>query len=127
MTDLTRFIGLPYADCGRGPAFDCWGFVMHVSLAAFGRALPDYRYLSSSDTVEAAWTIFDALSEDRWRLVHDRQPGDVLIFRVGRFSCHCGIVASPEDFLHCLAGRASTMERQEDWARQIISTRRLIE
>ncbi len=40
-TDINRYIGLPYAAGGRGPAYDCWGLLMHLQREFFGVDLPE--------------------------------------------------------------------------------------
>lgn len=125
MSPLAPFIGFAYADLGRGPdAFDCWGFAMHVARGRFGVDLPDYRYASSADTALAAWALFGAAGEDRWPEVEDPEPGDIHLFRIGRFVCHTGVCVGGGGFLHCLKGRGSALERLDDWRAQLVSTRR---
>ncbi|MGO4154335.1 NlpC/P60 family protein [Cupriavidus sp. YAF13] len=42
--DINRYVELPYCSGGRGPdAFDCWGLLIFVQRAHFGREMPDLQ------------------------------------------------------------------------------------
>jgi cell wall-associated NlpC family hydrolase len=51
-----KWIGLPYADKGRGPAYDCWGLARAVLAAEAGLVLPDYAdaYTTACDRFSVA-------------------------------------------------------------------------
>lgn len=122
--DLTRFIGMPYESQGRGPAYDCWGFVMLVSGDLFKRPLPDYRaaYRDADDMSDAALAMWSQTRADRWVEKQAPDLGDIVQFRIGRFACHVGIFVGDDEFLHCLRGRGSTMEslRSIDWTQRLV-------
>lgn len=121
---MNKLIGLPYASNGRGPEFDCWGFCMFAAKELYDVVLPDYRYPTSDDCSISAFTIFSALKSGVWEKVTGYEPGDVHIFRVGRFHCHCGLHVGDDSFLHCLRGRNSTLERlgSTDWSDRLQDT-----
>lgn len=52
------WIGLPYQDKGRGPAYDCWGLTRAV-LAEHGMDLPDYAdaYTHATDSASVSHAI----------------------------------------------------------------------
>lgn len=62
-----KWIGLSYADKGRGPAYDCWGLVAAILAAEAGIALPDYAsaYTRADDRLSVADAVEAGLS-DGW-------------------------------------------------------------
>jgi cell wall-associated NlpC family hydrolase len=123
--DVTRFIGLDYASKGRGPdAYDCWGFARHVGKEVFKLDLPDnaHFYDDADEPADAGLAVWQGTRDPRWRMVEAGQPGDFVLLRIGRFSCHIGILVSDDEFLHCLKGRGSTLEsiRSLDWADRVM-------
>ena len=97
MTDLSRWVGLPYEPGGRGPrAFDCWGLVAHVLAALYGVSLPRL------DEAEAR-----APDLSGWARVPAPRFGDVA-FWPAPGGGHCGVFADPGRVLHAhaVAGRS---------------------
>ena len=64
------WIGLPYQDKGRGPAYDCWGLARAVLAAEVGLDLPDYAdaYTTACDRFSVARAVEQGLS-DNWERV----------------------------------------------------------
>lgn len=99
-----RFVGLPYADKGRGPdAWDCWGGARMVLHDVFGLALPDYTdaYTNADDSRSVAAAVAAGL-ESGWERVQAPRAGDLLILRIGGRPWHCAVLVTPERFLHWL-------------------------
>jgi len=97
------WVGLPYADKGRGPnAFDCWGLARAVLQAERGIRLPDYAeaYESASDPESASRAVMAGLAEG-WQKVTVPVVFDLVILAIARRPWHCGIVVAPGWFLHC--------------------------
>jgi cell wall-associated NlpC family hydrolase len=44
----------------------------------------------------------------------DVEPGDVVLFRVGRVANHCGIALGERQFVHCLRGHGVLLSRLDD-------------
>ena len=42
MFNWSAFVGLPWEDRGRGPAYDCWGLVVAAFKAGAGIELPSH-------------------------------------------------------------------------------------
>jgi cell wall-associated NlpC family hydrolase len=107
-----RFVGLAYADKGRGPSFDCWGLVMAVYRDLRAIELPSYSqaYASSADRVAIAALIAGEL--DPWLQIDAgrEQSFDCVLMREGRFERHVGIVTTPSRLLHISAGITSRIE-----------------
>lgn len=108
-----EFIGISYADKGRGEAVDCWGLVLKVFREVRGIDLPSYAesYVSAEDRKAmdtlisgelAPWDEIEAGSE---------QTFDVVLMREGRFVRHVGIVTQQGMLLHVQPGETSLIER----------------
>lgn len=132
MRALEDFVGLPFADHGRGDGYDCWGLIRAVLLELRGLALPSYgeAYRAASDQAQVAVAIQDGLVRDFVRV--DRpQPFDLVIFNIGGKPWHVGLVVAPNQFLHCpeptelpdgrTTGGTSRLERLDDrmWHKRI--------
>jgi cell wall-associated NlpC family hydrolase len=96
------YIGLPYADKGRGPAaWDCWGGVRMVFAEVFGLHLPDYldAYTRADDHTSVAAAITAGLA-DGWHRVARPVAGDLLILKIAQRPWHSGVLVSESQFLH---------------------------
>lgn len=79
--DINRYVGLPYQAGGRGPgAFDCWGLLLAVQRAHFGRALPDLQ-MGDAATSFAAYEHRRATGE--WVLIARPVHGAPALMRAG--------------------------------------------
>jgi cell wall-associated NlpC family hydrolase len=118
----TPYIGLPFADHGRGPAFDCWGLVRHVLQRERGIELPDYgdTYPSHRDHSGVAGAIEQGAVVG-WRRVETPCVGCVVVFRIAGRPWHVGLVVGADRFLHIPEGETSCIERLSAamWARRI--------
>ncbi len=108
-----RFVGLPYADKGRGDAVDCWGLVCRVFLELRGIALPSYSesYVTAEDRAAVAALICGEL--DPWLPIApgEEQPFDCVLMREMGFPRHVGVVTQPGMLLHVQRGETSLIER----------------
>ena len=79
--NISDYIGLPYADRGRGPSFDCIGFVRHVYKRELDLELPDF--LRTYDSAANAESVAAAINERKidWVKVDDPKPLDLLLFK----------------------------------------------
>ena len=64
MSAFDRFVGIPYADKGRGDSVDCWGLVWRVFHEMRGITLPSYaeRYVTAHDRAAMAELIAGELA-----------------------------------------------------------------
>lgn len=118
-----KWIGLPYADKGRGPdAWDCWGLVRGVMAAEAGLVLPDYgdTYTQASDHLSVAVAVESGLMQG-WQRVTDARALDLLIIRIAGRPWHCGVIVARGLFLHVPPKSTSCIERLDSptWARRI--------
>lgn len=98
---IAEFIGLPYADKGRSrEGVDCWGLCRLV-LAEQGIAVPDYAetYTAACDRASASLAVEAGLA-DGWQRVDTPRPYDLVILNVALRPWHCGVMVSPDRFLH---------------------------
>jgi cell wall-associated NlpC family hydrolase len=113
VTVFDAYVGIPYADKGRGDQVDCWGLVQRIYRDLRGIELPSYaeRYVTGADRRALASLIAGEL--DDWREVPAGQEArfDAVLMREGRFPRHIGIVTSPGMLLHVSAGETSQIER----------------
>lgn len=111
-----RFVGLAYADKGRGPAYDCWGLLVAVMRDLRGVDLPSYsdQYVTADDRRALAALIAGEL--DPWDEIASgqEQAFDAVLMREGRFPRHVGIVTAPGRLLHISAGETSMIERYRE-------------
>jgi cell wall-associated NlpC family hydrolase len=130
---IAPWIGLPYGDLGRGPAFDCWGLVREVVGMEFGVWLPSYdgRYADTHENAQLAALLESESARwqriavaDRRRLVRlaTEQPGDCLLFRQARLAGHVAVVAGGGWMVHIEEGLHSVTERYDEqpWAVRLI-------
>ena len=104
---LSDFIGKPYVN----RTHDCWVVCRDVCREVYGMDLPKYAYADSDDGAEAALTIWGAVTSGRWKKVSEGRSGDILIFRIGRWACHAGVQIEGGDFIHCLHGRNTVIQK----------------
>lgn len=122
MTDIARFVGVPFADHGRDGGFDCWGLVRAALAACRGLTLPDYGggYADCGDHEGIAVSIRQGLAADFVRV--DRpQPFDLVIFNIAGQPRHVGLMLDDVRFLHAPEGQTSRIERIDDrlWHKRI--------
>jgi len=107
------FVGIPYADKGRGAAVDCWGLVLRVFREMRGIELPSYSesYVTAEDRVAIDALIAGEL--EPWMPIEPgaEQTFDGVLMREGRFARHIGVVTRPGMVLHVERGGTSQIER----------------
>lgn len=105
------WVGLPYAELGRGPeAYDCLGLYLAVYAARFGVTIPDPAITRlGSARQDRAWRTIDGLGAR----VDQAQEGDALLFLMGGRSLHIGYALNRRDMLHLESDQA--MSCIETW------------
>ena len=114
---VTALVGKPYVT----GVFDCWSLVEAVRRDIMHLPTPDYSARTGvEDRSVAAYDIWYALSVDPWRPC-ETYPGAVCVFRIGRWHCHTGVSLGGMEFIHCLQGRNTTIERldRDGWAERL--------
>lgn len=105
------FVGAPFVELGRGPAFDCWGLVRAVYAARLDVTLPDYGEISASDLVRVARTMGPAADTDPWASVDQPQEFDLAIMSWPgrRWPGHVGVMIDARTVLHVEAASAACL------------------
>jgi cell wall-associated NlpC family hydrolase len=122
---LSQYIGIPYVFHGEDRyGVDCLGLIKLYYKEQFGITLPDYFYIHGSAKDSCHLTIEVGEADGNWLPVDEIELGDVLIFRVGRYPSHVGMALGDGDFLHCLEGRQSCIEKIENWTERLLKAYR---
>lgn len=92
-----EFVGLPFAEKGRGPqAFDCLGLLIEVQARVFGRVIRDPGCsLSEGLRPEPRAVLQSQVVE-----IETPQEGDALLFRVAGRALHVGVCIDANLMLH---------------------------
>ena len=122
--NLDPYIGIPFAEHGRSLAgCDCYGLVWLVLRDVFGQELPDYvtAYSSSNDQASVAQAIRDGL-RTAWEPLQAPRTGALVVLKIAGRPWHCGLVVTPELFLHQPDTDLSRIERlnRPAWARRVL-------
>lgn len=111
LTEFTNLaIGVPFIDKGKDfSGFFCWGVVLSAYQKVFGIEIPDPD-VSAMDSEEAAKHF--NLHCQSWIEINKgkEKPGDVVLFRIGRFIAHAGLVVKPGLMLHVDEGIDTCVE-----------------
>ncbi|MDA9511160.1 tail assembly protein [Bradyrhizobium sp. CCBAU 11386] len=108
-----QFVGIPYADKGRGDAVDCWGLVCRVFRELRGVALPSYSeaYVTADDARSIARLVAGELEPWLPIVPGDEQAFDCVLMKECGLPRHIGVVTQPGLLLHVQRGATSTIER----------------
>lgn len=114
MSAFDRYVGIPYADKGRGDRLDCWGLLVKVYREQLGIELPSYAdsYVTAADRVALAALIAGEMGPWRPIPAGEETTFDAVLMREGRFARHVGVVTEPGLLLHVSSdGICSAIER----------------
>lgn len=109
MSNLGRYVGLPWLEHGRTrDGVDCWGPVVLAYREILGIDLPLFDTISPDDPAAKAATVAAELPE--WRLVGTPRPLDVALLAQGGRPVHVGLYSGPRGILHIEQGGTSWIE-----------------
>jgi len=117
---VARWVGLPFEDRGRGPAYDCWGLARAVVAERTGVVLPTHdEYETTRDHDRLGEVVVGA--RGGFDQVLEPVEGDLVLFRIQGRPCHVGVVVAPPWFLHAWGGHTSALERWDAmrWANRV--------
>lgn len=112
MTWATKYIGLPFAEGGRGPdQFDCWGLVSAVLRRECGIEVEPFAEIETFDNPAIEQRVMTEISRTDWVKVElqDARAFDVSLMWIYRrllgkettqSLSHIGIVTGPGRLLH---------------------------
>jgi cell wall-associated NlpC family hydrolase len=121
--NVSDLIGIPYQVHGEThEGCDCLGLVRIFYREILGREFPDFRDLYNDPRNYDAADKTISEQQHQFERVRDPQGGDVVLFRVGRFACHVGILIDATYFIHNQEGASSAVERldSEVWRHRIV-------
>jgi len=108
---MRKYLGIPYVDKGRDEnGLDCYGLVYLYYKNEYGIELETFTqdYESASDAITAHGAI--EKHRDEFLEVDKPREGDLIIFTIGGFNAHIGLMISDKKFLHTLDGCEVTVE-----------------
>jgi len=126
--DVSKYIGVKFAEKGRGPRFDCWGLVMEILDKEYSiTGLPDFkdRYAHTGDYIGIGSCIDQ--EKRNWKEVDAPQEGAVIVFNIKGRPHHVGICTGYQQgqawFFHVYEGTTAKHERLKStmWANRINS------
>lgn len=101
---------------------DCWGLLRLVYAERLGIVLPAYE--GAPDDAECAETGALIVREAKtwWGRVRDPAPFDAVLFRVGVWPAHVGVVVGPGRMLHIARDDAAKIESWDGplWCRRLV-------
>lgn len=116
---MQKYLRIPYKTRGHGfDGCDCGGLLRLVYKTELNIDLPDWeeRYIS---THRESFKTLDSIFDEQTSTIgdfpmqvplEDVQPFDALVFRMGKFNVHTGIVVRKGKFLHVQEGGNTTIE-----------------
>lgn len=125
MTWATKYIGLPFAEKGRGPThYDCWGLTRRVLKDELGIEMEPFSEIGTFDGPAVEAKVKEVLARNDWSLATMVKPFDVALMwtyqrsglKVVRTLSHIGVVVMPGRLLHidgstsCVCVRFSKLE-----------------
>lgn len=112
MTWATKYVGLPFAEGGRGPgSFDCWGLCAEVLRAECGIEVEPFAEIETFDSVGVEERVKVEIARNDWSEIvrADVRPFDVALMWIhrrllgketARTLSHIGIIEAPGRLLH---------------------------
>lgn len=123
---VEKYVGIPFKDGGQDfDGCDCYQLFRLVYLNEFHIAIPSYagQYVSAQERAEVSSLIAGHVVEAPWHSVATPRLGDGVLFRIENHPWHCGLVLSPDEFLHVMESLGtSVIERLSShrWSRRIV-------
>ena len=108
---VNRYIGIPYANRGRGKSLDCWGLIRRIYTVQRGINLDNLDGYSDSEDDRQVMGVIDKESESNWEMVRTPALYDVIVFKLAGKPCHVGLALGDNTFIHALKGRDVSVER----------------
>ncbi len=111
MSWAARYIGLEFAELGRGPKYDCWGLTQLIYRTERGIALPSYT--ESYSTTQDEKGISQKIIQERmqhWREVSSPEEFDVVLIRMRGLPMHVGVAINSKTMSHITDGINASIE-----------------
>ncbi len=122
-----RYVGIEFREHGRASyGVDCYGLVCLIYLYEFGVELESFSecYADTKDAANIAKQMLLSSVGAPWRHLEENEEakaGDVALLAIGGILCHCGVMVSPSDMVHCLKDTNSAIEKTHSkmWAKRL--------
>lgn len=116
-----RCVGVPYMHAGRSiHGMDCIGLLCYIAdmigYQHHGNQFRAYEPTPDGVTLERELcSVFDRIDRD------ETMPGDVLVFRIGRYPRHVGILLPHDQLIHTYSGVGRVVRHilAEPWVSRI--------
>jgi len=113
MDDFSKYIGLEFEIGGRGPKYDCWGYVQYLLDDYFALSVPSFENYEDWRTVHTRFVEIGVkkLTEQGWKVAERPNLANILLFRVRGRPLHVGLAVGSLRFLHIQEGMLSVLDR----------------
>lgn len=125
---VSVYSSTPYVEKGRSTSgVDCWGLVWLIYWEQLGIDVghhDDLEYEGSKVNKQEIVERVRSTAEAEWgRVSGNAQMFDVILFKIGSFTTHVGVVCSMRSFVHILQNTNVTIEdfSSPSWAKRIDS------
>lgn len=97
---VNKYLLLEYEELGRGPKYDCWGFVRLIRYDRGCGWLPDFsdNYRNCLDRRVSGLIVRNKVVH--WRRVEQPKSMDLVLMYFQGLAVHIGLMVSPEYFTH---------------------------
>jgi len=118
LSDLQRFVGIPFVSDGRDPkvGLNCWGLVMHVG-NHFGKDIPDF-HVKDANARSVFRTYLVELEKPCWEPIQKPEKACIvamaLIWEHPKVVQHFGIGIDKNRFIHTAEKMESLVSRYDD-------------
>lgn len=121
---ISKYLHIPFVEHGRNFAgCDCWGLVRLFYFCEYNILLPDLQdYDNTKDYPALAGLANSEKERGDWVRVETEQPSDVVLFSIGGYPCHVGVVMSNQKMMHAFeANEVVCLERYNNmrWEKRI--------
>lgn len=109
MDYLHKYIGIPYKAKGTTiKGLDCIGLIEMIYENEFNIKLPDHARISADDKELCSEHLVDG--SKKWERIMYPEPNCVIIFNIGGYPLHTGMVLDNKRMIHSLKGHNSAIE-----------------
>ena len=122
--EISKYLDTPFLEHGRTFAgCDCWGLVRLFYFCEYNILLPDLQgYKNTRDYPALAGLVENEQSSGEWFRVKQERPSDIVLFSIGGYLCHVGVVMSNKKMMHSFeANETACLERYNNmrWEKRI--------
>ena len=114
MINWNNYLEIPYDE------LDCWRLARRFYFNEYGVELPEFTSVYyNNDAGKLDEEIHQNKIRDLFIQVSNRQPGDLILFRMLGHPIHVGICVNTKKFLHTQQGLKSTIADYDKWRSRV--------